>query len=118
MNPGLIQKASRWVLTTFGGILIGWAASRGYQWGDIITNLLSSDAAVGVVTVAITAIWAWASSRLPAVAKLVDAFAKDPASPVKGLVVAPTQEGVQLANQVDTTVVAGTPAATQVAERN
>lgn len=116
MNPDFTRKSAMWILTTLGGFLTGWAASRGNQWGDIINQLLSSDTAIGLVALAISAIMTWVTSRLPALVHVMDLIAKDPNTPIKGVVVENSPEGRELAAKVETVVAAGTPAAEVVAK--
>ena len=118
MNRAQVEKLVRWALSGLGGFLVGWAASRGNQWGDIISNLLSSELVIGLLTSAGVGLWAWVSGRIPAIAALVDSIAKQPDTPIQAIVMAKTTEGVALAQSLpgNTTVVAGTAAANEMAK--
>ena len=118
MNRAQVEKLVRWALSGLGGFLVGWAASRGNQWGDIISNLLSSELVIGLITSAGVGLWAWISCRIPAIAALVDSLAKQPDTPIQALVLTKSPEGAAIANSLpgNTTVVAGTTAAGEMAK--
>lgn len=109
MNSEQAKRIASWIATSFGGFLVGWAASRGYQWGDILNQLLSSEVVVGLLTTAITVAWAWISGKLPNLVKVVNAQPE-----IKGVITAPTPEGVKLANAIPEATVA--PAGTEAAK--
>jgi hypothetical protein len=111
MNPDLLRKSARWLITGVGGALIGFAAGQGWALDELINQLMSSELVIGAVAMGLSYLWLFASSRVPALVKLMDLFAKDPSNPVVATVVAPTPEGKAIAQNVDTAVVAGTPAA-------
>lgn len=111
MNPDLLRKSARWLITGVGGVVLGFAAGRGWALDGLINQLMSSEAVIGIVMMGLSYGWLFASSRIPALVYLMDLFAKDPSNPVIGTVVAPTAEGKAIAQSVDSAVVAGTPAA-------
>ena len=116
MNPEQIKRLATWAVTALGGALAGWGAARGYHFGDAITQLLSSDFIIGLVTMLITGILTWATSKLPFLVKVLDAFAKDKTTPIQAVVMTPTKEGIEIANSLpgNTTVGAGTDVAKEV----
>lgn len=113
MNREQAMKLVRWGTTTLGGILIGWAASRGYQWGNIINSLLSSEFVIGLLVSGVVAFWSWASGKAPNLVAIVNSL-----SGVQGVITTRNPEGVKLAEAVPspTVVPAGTLQAGQVAQ--
>lgn len=117
LNQEQVKKLAKWLAGTLGGFLLGWAASRGYQWGDIIGQLLSSEVFIGILASGITAVLAWVTGRVPNLVGVVDAIAQVPNSPVKAVVMEATPEGKAIASNLGpTTVVAGTVDATAIAK--
>lgn len=116
MNAEQIKRLVAWAATGLGGFLTGWATSRGYQFGDIINQIFASEAVIGILTMLATGFLTWLTSRLPFLVKILDAFAKDPNTPVQAVVMTPTKEGAEIANSIPgtTTVVAGTEIAKEV----
>lgn len=113
MNSEQAKTIVRHTGSAIGGFLVGWAASRGYQWGEILQQLLSSEVVIGLLASGLMAFWGYIGKKLPNLVKLINAQPE-----VAGVITAPTPEGVKLANAIpDATVVpAGTEAAKAVAE--
>ena len=97
MNPEQAKKIARWLGSGAGGFLVGWAVSRGFQYGDLVNQILSSELFIGLATSTIIGVWSYLSGRMPALVAVVDALAKQPDSPVKGVVMEPTAEGAAIA---------------------
>lgn len=113
MSKEQINKFVRWAVTGVSGFLIGWASSRGYQWGDILGNLLSSEFIVGIIGTGVTALLAWLTGKAPWLVGVVNAIPE-----VKGVITQPTVAGKALALEVPSpsVVTAGTNAAIEVAK--
>jgi hypothetical protein len=108
MNPEQAKGTVRWIITTFGPFIIqnGWASASTLEMiGGII------------VTVA-PWIWSLFTHTEKNAVTVVDAIAQKPESSVKAVVMEPTQAGREIADSIpgNTTVVAGTPAATSIAK--
>lgn len=112
MNPEQVKSGARSVIVFVGGALVGWASSRGWQWGDVLNQLLSSETFMGIAVAAAAALWGVISKSAPNLVAIVNAL-----SGVKGVITEPTPEGVKLAQAVPapTVVPAGTTAAATVA---
>lgn len=105
-NIEQVKSAIRWLIATFGPILIAHGyASQG-------TLEMVSGAAVSLAPL----IWGLVTHAQANAITVVDTIAKQPDSPVKAIIMEPTQEGHDLANSIpgSTTVVAGTQAAAEV----
>ncbi|SRR6266478_10228559 len=106
MNQEQVKSFVRWLQATLGPILV----SHGY------ISSSNMEIVAGVVISLVPLVWSiFVHTQTNAVA-VVDAIAKDPASPIKAVIVAPTASGIELARALpgNTTVIAGTPAAEKV----
>lgn len=114
MNQEQIKAAVRWLLGLAGGFLVG----KGWVKADQVTALLSNEAVIGGLGAAGVLVWGMLTHTQANAVAVVDTIAKDPASPVKGVVMANTEEGRELAAELPgaTTVVAGTADAAAVAK--
>lgn len=75
MNPTMVGSAIRWVLTTFGALLIGYGAKKGFDLGFITTEPF-----IGGLIAVVTFLWGlWAktdknliisASQVPAVTQV------------------------------------------------
>ena len=108
MNTEQVKSAVRWVITTFGPILI----SYGYVTAGTLEML------GGAVISIVPLIWSMLTHTQANAVAVVDTIAKQPNSPVKAVVTESTRAGVELANAMpgNTTVVAGTNAAVDLAK--
>ena len=113
MNIEQAKSSFRWLIATFGGVVAGWFAAKGWFTIDQVTTVLSSETTISILASAAVGIWGlFVHSKTNAIA-VVDAIAKEPDSPVKAVIAEPTVAGRDLADSLpgNTTVVAGTPAA-------
>lgn len=107
MNQEQIKSAIRWVIATFGPILI----SHGYV-GSSTLEMIS-----GVLISAVPLAWSMLTHTQANAVSVVATIAADPASPVKGVVVDQTTAGRAMvtdnanANAFSVVVPAGTHAA-------
>jgi hypothetical protein len=114
MNIEQAKSGIRWLITTFGGVIAGWFAAKGYFTIDQVTSVLSSETTVSLLASIGVGIWGlFVHSQTNAIT-VVDTIAKQPDSPVKAISTEPTVEGQALASSLpgNTTVVAGSVAAT------
>lgn len=112
MNPEQVKSGVRWFISTFGGFLVGWAASRGWVNAEMLTNILSSETFIGLVTAGAMLVWGIFNKTK---ANMVASTMAIPE--VKGVITTQTVAGAELAKAVpDVSVVAaGTAAAAEVA---
>jgi hypothetical protein len=117
MNPEQAKSSVRWAVATFGGGIAGFAAGKGWASADTVMALLNSEMFTSAAVAAVPLIWGLFTHTQSNAVAVVDAIAKDPASPVKGVVVENTAAGRDLAKEMpgSTTVVAGTFDAKQIA---
>ncbi len=103
MNQEQVKAAVRWMIATFGPLII----AHGYATSGTI------ELAGGVIISLIPLAWGLFAHTEANTIAVVDTIAKDPDSPVKAIIVAPTVEGKVLAASLpgDTTVVAGSTVA-------
>lgn len=118
MNPEQVKSAVRWLIATFGGIVAGWFAAKGWFTIDQVNSVLNSPATVSLIVSVVAGIWGLVTHTQANAVAVVDTIAKQPDSPVKAVVTEPTDAGRDLANAMpgNTTVVAGSPAATNLAK--
>ena len=77
MNEEQIKSMVRWVVATFGGVLVGWGTSKGLP---DMSSLLTNEAMIGVVSTIAVGAWSWIARRK---SNMIVAAAKLPE--VKGL---------------------------------
>lgn len=109
-----ISGQLRQLLQALGGMAIGlgWLTTGQVDfWLQVILQVGGPLAMLAGIA------WSWWVNRPVALVASVDAMAKDPASPIKGVVVTNTTAGRDLARALHgtTTVIAGTPDAKQIA---
>ena len=107
MNPEQVKSAVRWLIASFGPVII----QHGYASAGTLEM-------VGGFAVSIAPlIWAMVTHTQANAVAVVDTIAKQPDSPVKALVAEDNAAGRDLAASLpgNTTVVAGSPAAATVA---
>lgn len=119
MNPEIMKGQIRSLIIAVGGFVAGWFAFKGWITTEQLSSLLSSPVAGAVASMAAAFIWSAMTHRQGNAVAVVDAMAKDPTSPVKGVILEPTTEGRALAASIPgvTAVVAGTPMAAAIATR-
>jgi hypothetical protein len=113
MNQEQAKSAVRWLLSTFGGVIAGWFAAKGWFTIDQVTSVLNSPTTISVLASLAAGVWGLMAHTQANAVAVVDTMAKDPGSPVKAVVTEPTPEGRALAESLpgNTTVVAGSVAA-------
>ncbi len=115
MQPEQVKSQIRVWLTGLAGVVLGWFASKGWINEASISAILNSPVVVAVLGMAATAVWSWFSNTDKALVAKVDALAKDPTSPVKGVIVTNSAAGHELTSGT-TVVAAGSPQATDLAK--
>lgn len=108
MNAEQVKSAVRWMIATFGPIII----SHGYASASTLEMI------GGAVVSLIPLIFSMLNHTQSNAVAVVATIAEDPTSPVKGVVTTNTAEGRALARDTpsDTIVTAGTPEATAIAK--
>lgn len=117
MNPEQAKSSVRWAVGAFGGGVAGFAAGKGWASADTVMSLLNSEVFMGAAASAAMYVWSQFTHTQANAVAVVDALAKNPDSPVKGVVLTNTIEGRDLAKEMPgtTTVVAGSHDAKQIA---
>jgi hypothetical protein len=118
MNQEQLKSGVRWIIATFGGVIAGWFAAKGWFTIDQVTSVLNSPTTVSVIVSIASLIWGLLTHTQTNAVAVVDTIAKQPDSPVKAVVTEPTIAGRELADSIpgNTTVVAGTQAAANLAK--
>lgn len=118
MNPEQVKSAVRWLIATFGGVVAGWFAAKGWFTIDQVNSVLNSPATASLVVSIIAGAWGLFTHTQSNAVAVVDKIAKLPDSPVAAVVTEPTPAGRDLANALpgNTTVVAGSSAAINLAK--
>lgn len=100
----------RQLLPVIGTVLTATGVVKAGSWGTVETLILTI---AGPLMIAGSAIWTTITNTQRALVAKVDEIAKDPKSPVLGVVTTNTPEGRDLADSMQgtTTVAAGTPEA-------
>lgn len=108
MNAEQAKSAVRWLIATFGPIIV----THGYASASTLE--MFSGALVSVIPL----VWAMITHTQLNAVTVVDNIAKQPESPVKAVVMEPTPAGRDLAAALpgNTTVVAGSSAAVAAAK--
>jgi len=119
MNPEIMKGQLRSLLIAAAGMVVGWFAYRGWISAERAMDILTGPVLGAMATMATGFIWSGLTHRQDNAVAVVDAMAKDPASPVKGVIVEATIAGRDLANSIpgSTVVMAGTHEATTIATR-
>lgn len=117
MDSEKIKSLLRSLIIASAGLVGGWFAAKGWFTTEQISAVLSSPVFAALVTMVAGAIWGIFNKTERNMVAAVDALAKDPSSPVKGVIVANTPAGKELANSIPgaTVVPAGTAAADKIA---
>ncbi len=113
-NPDQIKSLVRWFVSTFGGMIAGWFAAKGWFTIDQVLNVLNSPALAGAAASIVVAVWGMLVHTQAATVASANAMPL-----VAGVITVPTVEGKALADSVpDATVaVAGSQAAASVAAK-
>lgn len=116
-NEEQLKSSLRWLITTFGGMLAGWFAAKGWFTAQQVLDILNSPTFIGLIFSIGGGIWGlFVHTEKNAVA-VVNTIAKEIDSPVKGVITENTVAGREMAKNIEgPTVVAGTPAAIAIAK--
>ena len=114
-----IKSAIRWLVTAFGMGFAGWLAHSGYVTTNQVMDALNSQAFMGLAVAVISGLFGlWNHTQSNAIA-VVAKIAKDPDSPIVGMVTTNDAAGRAVADAHGPEVsVATTPAATAIAQDN
>lgn len=123
MEPNVEQVKSSigWFVSTFGGFVAGWFASKGWFTIDQVTTVLNSPALIGGAASFAIFVWRLFAHKQANAVAIVAAIAADPASPVKAPILENTAAGralatdIKNANPAAVIAVAGTDAAARIA---
>lgn len=109
MNQEQAKSAVRWMIATFGPVI----TSHGYASSSTLEMI------GGALVSLLPLIWGMFTHTESNAVAVVDTIAKDPESPVKGIVTSSSAEGVALANSLPggETVPAGSTQAAQIAKQ-
>ena len=109
MNQEQVKSAVRWFVATFGGVIAGWFAAKGWFTVDQVTTVLNSPATLAFIASVVPLVWGMFVHTESNAVAVVDTLAKKEGSPVKAVVMEPTPAGRELAGSLPgkTTVVAG-----------
>lgn len=106
-TPEQLKSSVRWMITTFGPFIIqnGWASAS------------TLEVVAGIIVTVAPWVWSMFVHTETNAVVVVDTIAQRQDSPVKAVVMEPTKEGRDIAASIpgNTTVVAGTTAATNLA---
>lgn len=121
MEPNVeqIKSGIRWFVTTFGGFIAGWFASKGWFSVDEVISVLNNPVLISAAaSLFVGGLGLFVHKQSNAVA-VVAAIAADPTSPVKGVVVERSEAGRTLATNISNSNVDAViaPAGSDAAER-
>jgi hypothetical protein len=100
MNEEQTKSGIRSILIGVAGIALGWFANGGYVSADQISGIMSSPVFISFVTMISGAIWGLITHKQSNAVAVVAAMAADPSSPVKGVVMEPTIEGLGITKAI------------------
>lgn len=115
------KSAARWIMTLIGGVVAGWVAKTGVISSEQVMSFFTSETVIGFlvtgITAGITLVWSMFTHTEKNAVAVVDTLAKQPDSPVKAVLMEPNAAGQAIATAIpgNTTVVAGSPAAVNLA---
>lgn len=112
MNEEQVKSLIRTLVTTFGGVISGWFAAKGWFSVDDVLTFLNSGTFVGVLTSIIVGAWGYFVHTKSNAVAVVDKMPE-----VAGVVTRPTVAGRILAHDVPSATVApaGSPDAAAIA---
>lgn len=118
MNTIQAKASVRQMLTAVGGVVAGYAAGKGWADHNTIMDIFLSPITGGVVLIAGSWIWSLINGTPFSLVAAVGELAKDPNSPVQGVITTRDAAGVELAKSVpaETVQPAGSQAATELAK--
>lgn len=113
MEPEQLKNTLRTLIATFGGIIAGFVAGKGWATADQVISFLNSEVVLGLAAAVATGVWGWFAAKKKNQIANVDAMAE-----VAGVVMKATPEGKKLAEDSPSpsVVPAKSPAATELAK--
>jgi hypothetical protein len=117
MNEEQVKSGLRTFLATFGGLIAGWFAAKGWFTINQVESVLNSPTFISLAGSVIVGIWGIVTHTQKNAVAVVATIAEDPASPVKGIITTNTLAGRDLAKDIpsDLVVPAGTADAAAMA---
>jgi hypothetical protein len=106
MNTEQIKSGVRWVVATFGGMVAGFFAGKGWVSSETVMQILTSETFIGIVASAAALVWGMFTHTQQNAVAVVGKIASDPESPVRGVITENTKEGKELAASIPEGVVA------------
>jgi len=118
VNTEQLKSSIRWLIATFGGVVAGWFAAKGWFTVDQVMSVLNSPTMLSLAVSLVAGAWGLLAHTEKNAITVVDTIAKKPDSPVKAVVLEPTQAGQDIATSLpgNTTVVAGSLEAVKLAK--
>lgn len=117
-NQEQVKSIIRTLVATFGGLIAGFFAARGWFKADQVLAVLNSPAFIGLATSVVAGIWGLYVHKQSNAVAVVGAIAAQPGSPVKAVLTEATPAGKEMARNTPGPVVeAGTTQATEMARR-
>lgn len=112
MNEEQVKSGVRWAVATFGGVVAGWFAAKGWFTIDQVTGVLNSPVFLSLAGSLIMGAWGLVTHTQKNAVNVVNNMPE-----VKGVVTNPTAAGVELAKSIPgpTVAVAGTTDAKAIA---
>ena len=112
MNEEQVKSAIRWMVATFGGVVAGWFAAKGWFTIDQVEGVLNSPVFLSLAGSIVMGAWGLVTHTKTNTVAVVNSMPE-----VKGVVTAPTAAGVELAKAIPgpTVAVAGTTDAKAIA---
>lgn len=110
MNQEQVKSIVRHIIATFGGVLAGWGAAKGWFTADQILSVLNSETFIGLVVSGVMAFWSFVGKSNKNITAAAAALPE-----VKAVVTEPTVAGKILAEAIPApnVVAAGTAAAAE-----
>lgn len=112
-NDEQIKSAIRWLVASFGGMIAGFFAAKGWFTVDQVLSVLNSNTFIGLIVSLVGLVWSVVARTKTNMVLAVNALPE-----VKGVVTMPTTAGAALATSIpsSTVVTAGTQGAADVAK--
>lgn len=101
MNNEQVKSVIQNLVATFGGMIAGFFAAKGWLSAEQIMAILNSGTFVGLVTSVVVFVWGWINRSKTNQVAAVNALPE-----VAGVVTTPTSAGVALATAIPSPTVA------------
>ena len=95
MNPDQIKSLVRSLVGTFGGMIAGWFAAKGWFTVDQVLSVLNSPTVIGIVSSVVMAAWGLFTHTTVNTVAAANALPQ-----VAGVITMPTVEGRALAEAI------------------